>query len=76
VGDEPVSALDRVQAGEILRLLSARHETKIFALHDTHLALEHADRIVLIDRGRIVIDAPAAQLTHEALLPYFEGELP
>jgi len=76
VGDEPVSALDRVQAAEILRLLSERHETLIFALHDIHLALEYADRIVLIDRGRTVIDEPAAQLTYKVLLPYFEGELP
>jgi phosphonate transport system ATP-binding protein len=74
-GDEPVSALDRVQAGEILRLLSERHETKIFALHDVRLALEHTDRIVLIEHGRIALDEPAKRLSYERLLPYFEGEL-
>jgi phosphonate transport system ATP-binding protein len=75
VGDEPVSALDRVQAGEVLRILSARHETKIFALHDIRLALEHTDRIVLIEGGRIVLDEPCGQLSYQRLLPYFEGEL-
>jgi phosphonate transport system ATP-binding protein len=75
VGDEPVSALDRVQSGDILRLLSERHETKIFALHDIRLALEHTNRIVMLESGRIVLDEPAARLTHETLLPYFEGEL-
>jgi phosphonate transport system ATP-binding protein len=74
-GDEPVSSLDRVQAGEILRLLSESHETKIFALHDIRLALEHASRIVLIERGRIVLDEPSRRLSYERLLPYFEGEL-
>jgi phosphonate transport system ATP-binding protein len=75
VGDEPVSALDRVQAGEVLRLLRARHETKIFALHDIRLALEHTDRIVVIERGCIVLDEPTRWLSYERLLPHFEGEL-
>ncbi len=75
VGDEPVSSLDRVQAGDVLRLLSDRHETKIFALHDIRLALEHTDRIVLIEGGRIALDQPTARLSYEQLLPYFEGEL-
>jgi phosphonate transport system ATP-binding protein len=74
-GDEPVSSLDRVQAGEILRLLSERHETRIFALHDIRLALEHTSRIVLIERGRIVLDEPSKRLSLERLLPFFEGEL-
>jgi phosphonate transport system ATP-binding protein len=72
--DEPVSALDRVQAGAVLRVLSARHETKIFALHDIRLALEHTERIVLIEGGRIVLDEPSARLSYARLLPYFEGE--
>jgi phosphonate transport system ATP-binding protein len=74
VGDEPVSSLDRVQAGDVLRLLSDRHETKIFALHDIRLALEHTDRIVLIEAGRIALDEGARRLSYERLLPYFEGE--
>jgi phosphonate transport system ATP-binding protein len=74
-GDEPVSALDRVQSGEVLRLLSGQHETKIFVLQDIRLGLEHSDRIILIERGRLVLDEPARRLTYEKLLPYFEGEL-
>jgi phosphonate transport system ATP-binding protein len=74
VGDEPVSSLDRVQAGDVLRLLSDRHETKIFALHDIRLALEHTDRIILIEGGRITLDERTAHLSYERLLPYFEGE--
>jgi phosphonate transport system ATP-binding protein len=75
VADEPVSGLDRVQSGEVLQLLSDRHETKIFALHDIRLALEHTDRIVMIERGAIVLDEPAQRLSYVRLLPYFEGEL-
>jgi phosphonate transport system ATP-binding protein len=75
LGDEPVSALDRVQGGDVLRVLSERHETKIFAMHDIRLALEHSDRIVLLEAGRIVLDKPSNHLSYEGLLPHFEGEL-
>jgi len=75
LGDEPVSALDRVQAGDVLRVLSARHETKIFAMHDIRLALEHSDRIILLKAGRIVLDEASSHLSYERLLPHFEGEL-
>jgi phosphonate transport system ATP-binding protein len=75
LGDEPVSALDRVQAGEVLRLLAARHQTKIFALHDIRLALEHTARVILLEQGRIVLDEPVKRLSYERLLPFFEGEL-
>ena len=75
LADEPVSALDRVQAGDVLRVLSERHETKIFGMHDIRLALEHSDRIVLLEGGRIIVDEPSSHLSYERLLPHFEGEL-
>ena len=75
LGDEPVSALDRVQAGDVLRVLCERHETKIFAMHDIRLALEHTDRVILLEGGRIILDEPSSHLSYERLLPHFEGEL-
>jgi phosphonate transport system ATP-binding protein len=74
LGDEPVSALDRVQAGDVLRLLDERHETKIFVMHDIRLALEHTDRIILLECGRIILDEPSSHLSYERLLPHFAGE--
>jgi phosphonate transport system ATP-binding protein len=74
LGDEPVSALDRVQAGDVLRVLSERHETKIFAMHDIRLALEHSDRIILLEAGHIILDEPSSHLSYERLLPHFAGE--
>ena len=59
IGDEPVSALDRVQGADVLSLLKARHQTVVLALHDVHHALEHADRIVVLEQGRKVIDEPS-----------------
>jgi len=73
IGDEPVSALDRVQGADILSRLTSRHETMIVALHDIFLALGHTDRIVVLDSGRIVLDAPSRTLTAADLIPYYGG---
>ena len=73
IGDEPVSALDRVQASEVLSLLGARHETLVLVMHDIALALQHADRIVVLEHGRKVLDAAAASLTAADLVPYYGG---
>jgi phosphonate transport system ATP-binding protein len=71
IGDEPVSALDRLQGAEVLRRLSTRHGTMVLAMHDIGLALAHAHRILVMDGGRIVLDAPAASLTTADLLPFY-----
>jgi len=71
IGDEPVSALDRLQAAEVLRRLAARHETMVLAMHDIGLALAHAQRILVLDQGRIVLDAPSATLSIADLLPFY-----
>jgi phosphonate transport system ATP-binding protein len=71
IGDEPVSALDRLQGADILEKLRARHDTAILAMHDIPLALAHADRVVVIEQGRIVLDASAR--TAGDLVPYYGG---
>ncbi len=71
IGDEPVSALDRLQGAEVLRRLSTRHGTMVLAMHDIGLALAHAHRILVMDAGRIVLDAPAETLTINDLLPFY-----
>lgn len=74
IADEPVSALDRVQGGAVLSLLKCRHETLVLALHDVHHALEHTDRVVVLEHGRKVIDEPSCRLTANDLLQHFGGE--
>jgi phosphonate transport system ATP-binding protein len=73
IGDEPVSALDRVQGSEILRSLCARHDTTIVALHDVPLALAQSDRVIVLEDGRIVLDAPTRTLGAADLVPYYGG---
>ena len=71
IGDEPVSALDATQAAAVLDRMARRHDTAVLALHDVPLALACSDRILVLQAGRLVLDAPAASLTAEALRGYY-----
>ena len=73
LGDEPVSALDRGQSARVLEVIPATHGTSVLALHDVGLALAHATRIVALQGGRIVIDAPSADLSERELAPFYEA---
>ena len=60
--DEPTSALDPELVGEVLAVmetLAERHTTMIVVTHEISFAAEAADRIVFMDGGRIVEEAPA-----------------
>jgi phosphonate transport system ATP-binding protein len=73
IGDEPVSALDRVQGSAVLTRLCERHETAVFALHDIPLALSQMHRIIVLNEGRIALDAPACDLDPTDLVPWYGG---
>ena len=62
--DEPTSALDPEMIGEVLevmRELAREGMTMIVVSHEMGFAREVADRIVMMDDGRIVEEAPPAQ---------------
>jgi iron complex transport system ATP-binding protein len=70
--DEPTSALDLGRGQQALELLDAlrrQHElTVIAAMHDLTLAGQYADRLVLMNGGRIVADGqPQAVLTEATI---------
>jgi iron complex transport system ATP-binding protein len=56
--DEPTSFLDLRHQVELLRLLKACTSecglAVLMACHDLNLAATHCDRLVLVDRGRVV----------------------
>ncbi len=59
--DEPTSALDPELIGEVLeviRMLSEEGMTMILVTHEMGFAREVADRIVFIDQGLVVEEAP------------------
>lgn len=69
--DEPFGALDpftrRHVRRELFGLTELKETTVVLVTHDVNEALELADRIALMDNGRIVqIDSPDELLTHPA----------
>ena len=69
--DEPFGALDAKVRKELRRWLRRLHEqlgmTSVFVTHDQEEALELADRVVVMNRGRIEqIDTPARLYDHPA----------
>jgi iron complex transport system ATP-binding protein len=75
--DEPTAALDighQQQALELLDALRAESGlTLLAAMHDLTLAAQYADRMVLLDAGRIVAGGPPAEVLTEALVEAHYG---
>ncbi|MEE2729401.1 MAG: ATP-binding cassette domain-containing protein [Pseudomonadota bacterium] len=67
LGDEPVSAVDPLQASALLAHALAQHETAVVSLHNRHLALEQFDRVILLRAGKIERDCAAAEISSEHL---------
>ncbi|MFI6454576.1 ATP-binding cassette domain-containing protein [Streptosporangium amethystogenes] len=63
--DEPTAALDvraRREFWESMRAFAARGRTVLFSTHYLEEADEYADRVVVIDRGRIVADGTSREI--------------
>lgn len=70
--DEPATFLDiRHQLdlyGQVRRLCREEGKTIVMACHDLNLAATHADRMLVVNAGRIVADGPPAMMLTERLL--------
>ena len=78
--DEPTAALDighQQQAFDLLDALRAESGlTLVAAMHDLTLAAQYADRMVLLDAGRVAADGvPHAVLTEEAIANHFGASI-
>jgi ABC-type multidrug transport system ATPase subunit len=66
--DEPHAHLDPEAAALVEPLIGrASGATRLLVSHDVERALEETDRVLALRDGRVVIDAPAAELTPAAL---------
>jgi iron complex transport system ATP-binding protein len=75
IADEPSAALDIRHRLETIRALAARGHGQVgdgrlsvVVVHDLDLAFRFFERIVLLAKGRLVVDAPAARLIHDPRL--------
>ena len=75
--DEPTAALDVGHQQDVLelvdRLRRANGLTVISTMHDLTLAGQYADRLVLLDRGRVVVAGCADEVLTEEHLARFYG---
>jgi phospholipid/cholesterol/gamma-HCH transport system ATP-binding protein len=78
--DEPTTGLDPVtaaQVGEVIRDLSQRLKTTTVSItHDMHIAFGIAHRVAMLDRGKIIAEAPPEefrQLPDERVQPVIHG---
>jgi iron complex transport system ATP-binding protein len=70
--DEPTSALDVGRQQQALEIVDELRRTEgltvLSAMHDLTLAGQYADRLLLLDRGRLVADGAAAEVLTRALI--------
>ncbi|MCW5725777.1 MAG: ABC transporter ATP-binding protein [Maricaulaceae bacterium] len=67
--DEPTAALDprhQIAVMEMLRAEADRGAVIVAAVHALELAAGHADRVVLMDAGRVAADGPPGKALDEA----------
>src|SRR5450432_311018 len=79
IADEPTTMLDVTIQAQILDLLRSLRQTRkmsiLFITHDLGVVSELCDRVIVMYAGRIVEQAPTAQLLESPLHPYTEALL-
>ena len=78
--DEPTTALDVGHQQQVLELvdhLRREHSlTVVTTMHDLTLAGQYAERLVLLDGGRVAVDGPAPEvLTEDNLARYYSANV-
>lgn len=77
--DEPFGALDAKVRKELRRWLRRLHDelhvTSIFVTHDQEEALEVADQVVVINKGRVEQAGPPAEVYENPATPFVYGFL-
>ena len=75
--DEPITGLDLCHQMDLLELLKTQVEevglTIVATMHDLTLAGQFADRLVLLDRGVVVLDGPAGEVVRSRELSQCYG---
>ena len=74
IADEPTTALDVTTQAQILRLIRDLQKRKgtsvLFITHDFGVVAEIADRVAVMQQGRLVEQGPASQVLHAPRHPY------
>ena len=71
--DEPSMYLDPRGRRELIQLLHTLGGTRMIASHDLELILQACDRVLLLDRGRLITDGPPRSVLADATLMEAHG---
>jgi len=76
LADEPMANLDLAHGARLMAAL--RHCAQagsgvVLVLHDLATAMNHADRVLVLDQGKLVIDGPPDQALDEAVIAQVWG---
>jgi peptide/nickel transport system ATP-binding protein len=74
LADEPTTALDVITQSQVLELLRnlvrTRHLGLLFISHDLAVVSQLADRVAVMQEGRIIDQGPTAEVLRGSQLPY------
>ena len=75
--DEPSAALDPYNRRVVINTIRSLSQTKLITSHDLDMILDTCERVILLDRGRIVAEGPADEiLRNRELLEAHRMEMP
>jgi cobalt/nickel transport system ATP-binding protein len=66
--DEPSANLDLKARRRLITFLQASQETIMVSSHDLELILEVCDRVILLDRGRVIADGIPQEIMQDRIL--------
>lgn len=78
LADEPIASLDPERSHNIMRLLShlvrERGKTLVVSLHGVEYAKQYCDRIIGLQHGQLLFDAPAQNITSTMLTQLYRSK--
>ncbi|MFT6900571.1 MAG: phosphonate transport system ATP-binding protein [Colwellia sp.] len=72
IGDEPFSALDPLMTARLLDIVFAQHNSVIMVMHDRELAMNAFDRVIALDKGRLVLDSKQQSINQQQITKLFQ----
>ncbi|HHX68875.1 MAG: ATP-binding cassette domain-containing protein [Miniphocaeibacter sp.] len=77
--DEHTAALDpktsRVVMNKTIDLIRNKKLTTVMITHDMRDAVEYSDRVIMLERGKIVLDKKSSEITEEELYKIYQDKI-
>jgi phosphonate transport system ATP-binding protein len=73
LGDEPFSALDPLMTSRLLDTVLAQHNSVIMVVHDRAIAVSAFDRVIALDKGRLVLDSQQQSVDQEQITALYQS---